>query len=68
LKWGIENPEKGFVYPDDIPKEFILKYAKPFLGKVVSEPMPWRPESTQFIDMTKMAQDKLRRLGKNHFE
>jgi len=68
LKWGLENPDKGYVYADMIPKEFILKNAYPFLGKVVSEPMPWKPVSTQFVDINKMAQDKLRRLEKNHFE
>jgi len=68
LKWGIENPDKGYMYADNIPKEYILKNARPFLGTVVSEPMPWKPVSTQFTDMHKMASDKLARLNKNHFE
>lgn len=56
------------MYADNIPKEYILKNARPFLGTVVSEPMPWKPVSTQFTDMHKMASDKLARLNKNHFE
>jgi len=68
IKWMTENPERGPCYAEDIPKDFILKNARPFLGKVVSEPMPWKPVSTQFVDMQNMAIEKLRRMNATHYD
>lgn len=42
-KWMIENPKRGFLMPDDIDHEFILKVAKPFLGPFVSKDVDWTP-------------------------
>jgi homospermidine synthase len=39
----IENPNKGVVVPDDIPHEFVLNIAKPYLGKWISTPSDWTP-------------------------
>lgn len=43
IMWMIENPGKGVVLPDDLPHEHILKVAKPYLGRFVSEPSSWTP-------------------------
>jgi len=41
--WMIENPAKGVCVPDDLPHEYILKIAKPYLGKWISKPSNWTP-------------------------
>jgi len=43
LMWMIENPKAGVLEPDEIPHDFILKIAKPFLGKFLSIPSDWTP-------------------------
>jgi len=41
--WMIENPKMGVRLPDDLPHEFVLNVAKPYLGRFVSEPADWTP-------------------------
>jgi homospermidine synthase len=41
--WMIENPAKGVCVPDDLPHEYILKIARPYLGKWISKPSDWTP-------------------------
>jgi homospermidine synthase len=41
--WMIENPNRGFCVPDDLPYDYMLKIAKPYLGRFVSEPSDWTP-------------------------
>lgn len=41
--WMMENPRRGVLVPDDLPHEFILKHAKPYLGPFVSKPVDWTP-------------------------
>jgi homospermidine synthase len=43
VMWAIENPNKSVLVPDDLPYEYILKIAKPYLGRFVSEPSDWTP-------------------------
>ncbi len=43
VSWMIENPGKGVVVPDDIPHEYVLKIAKPYLGRFISKPSDWTP-------------------------
>ncbi len=43
LLWALENPRRGVCLPDDLPHEFILKIAKPYLGKLVSMQSDWTP-------------------------
>jgi len=52
FKWIKANPTRGVCWPDDIPHDFILDLANPFLGKIVSEPMKdyTPPASLQFAD------------------
>ena len=41
--WMIENPRKGFCLPDDLPHDFVLEIAKPYLGEFYSAPSDWTP-------------------------
>ena len=41
--WMVKNPDRGVVVPDDLPHEFVLKVAKPYLGKWISRSSPWTP-------------------------
>ena len=41
--WMIENPDRGVCAPDDLPHEYVLKVAKPYLGKWISKPSDWTP-------------------------
>ena len=41
--WMIENPRKGFCLPDDLPHDYVLKIAKPYLGRFISKPYDWTP-------------------------
>jgi homospermidine synthase len=41
--WMIENPNEGVVVPDELPHDYILKIAKPYLGKWISKPSDWTP-------------------------
>ena len=43
VMWMIENPKKGFCLPDDLPHEFVLEIAKPYLGTFWSGPSDWTP-------------------------
>lgn len=41
--WMIENPNEGLCVPDDLPHDYVLKIAKPFLGRLISESSDWTP-------------------------
>lgn len=41
--WMLDNTEKGLCFPEDLPYEYILSVAKPYLGDFVSEPVDWTP-------------------------
>ncbi len=41
--WMLENPNKGINLPDDLPHDFVLDIAKPYLGNFVSVPSDWTP-------------------------
>lgn len=41
--WMIENPNRGFCVPDDLPHEYVLKVSKPYLGDFISTPSDWTP-------------------------
>ncbi len=43
VMWAIENPRKGFCLPDDLPHDYVLKIAKPYLGELYSGPSDWTP-------------------------
>lgn len=41
--WAMKNPRKGVVDPDEMPHKEILRFAKPYLGKMVGEYGEWTP-------------------------
>jgi hypothetical protein len=41
--WGILNPNSGANFPENLPSEFILKLALPWLGEWKSVAHDWRP-------------------------
>jgi len=41
--WMMENPAEGVCVPDDLPHDYILKIAKPYLGKFISKASDWTP-------------------------
>jgi homospermidine synthase len=45
----IKNPKKGFCLPDDLPHEFVLRIAKPYLGEFWSGPSDWTPLKNRTI-------------------
>src|SRR5262249_14290364 len=43
VMWMIEHPTMGVCVPDDLPHDYILEIAKPYLGKFISTPSDWTP-------------------------
>jgi homospermidine synthase len=43
IEYMIKNPKKGFCLPDDLPHDFVLNIAKPYLGDFISTPSDWSP-------------------------
>lgn len=41
--WMIENPEEGVIVPDELPHDYVLDIAKPYLGKFISKASDWTP-------------------------
>lgn len=51
--WMIKNPQRGFLLPDDIDHEFILKIATPYISPFVSEAVDWTPLKNMNTKFTK---------------
>jgi len=43
VMWMIQNPRRGFCLPDDLPHDFVLDIAMPYLGEFYSGPSDWTP-------------------------
>jgi len=41
--WMIKNPKRGFLLPDDVDHEEILKVSIPYITPFISEPVDWTP-------------------------
>jgi homospermidine synthase len=41
--WMINNPDRGFNVPDDLPHDQVLRVANPYLGPCPSAPSDWTP-------------------------
>jgi len=41
--WMVEHPNRGVCVPDDLPHDYILDIARPYLGQSVSIPSDWTP-------------------------
>ena len=48
--WMMENPLEGVVVPDELPHDYVLQIAKPYLGQWISKPSDWTP--LQHVDRT----------------
>jgi len=45
--WGIMNPNSGANFPENLPSDFIVGLAKPWLGTWVSVRHDWKPSSDE---------------------
>jgi len=45
--WGIMNPNSGANFPENLPSDFIIGLAKPWLGTWVSVRHDWKPSSNE---------------------
>jgi len=45
------NTNKGALYSEHLPSEWVVETSAPFMGEIVSKPCDWSPESTQFVDL-----------------
>jgi homospermidine synthase len=43
MLWMIDHPQAGYMHPEQLPHEDILKIAKPYLGTFISQPFDWHP-------------------------
>ena len=43
MLWIIDHPNEGYMNPEHLPHEFIIKVAKPYLGTFISQPFDWHP-------------------------
>jgi len=43
VMWMIEHPREGLCTPEDLPHDYVLKIAMPYLGKFLSVPSNWTP-------------------------
>ena len=43
VMWMMENPARGLCLPEDLPHEYVLKIAAPWLGKLHSAASDWTP-------------------------
>ena len=43
ILWMVENPLKGVRFPDDVPYEYVLDVARPYLGQFLSIASEWTP-------------------------
>ena len=42
-RWMLENPTRGLCVPDDLPHDYVLEIAKPYLGQFISVASDWDP-------------------------
>jgi homospermidine synthase len=49
IMWMIKHPREGFCLPDDLPHDFVLNIAKPYLGEFRSTPSDWTPLKNRVV-------------------
>ncbi|MBP7275025.1 MAG: homospermidine synthase [Kiritimatiellae bacterium] len=59
--WMMENSEEGVNTPDDLPHDYILKIADPYLGDNLSVPSDWTPLKNRKNEFGKYAKEDLDR-------
>jgi homospermidine synthase len=58
--WILDNPCRGVCVPDDLPHDYVLEIAKPYLGNFLSIASDWTPlehRSTAFEDYDQSSVD-----------
>lgn len=61
VMWILKNPAMGVCLPEDLPHEYILSIAKPYLGKFISMPSDWTPlkhYTNAFLGYTNLSIDR----------
>lgn len=43
VMWMVENPKQGICVPDDLPHDYVLEIANPYLGQFISKQSDWTP-------------------------
>ncbi len=43
VSWMIGNPQRGLLLPEDLPHDYILEVARPYLGDFISTRSDWTP-------------------------
>jgi homospermidine synthase len=66
--WMLENPRKGVCVPDDLPHDYILRIAKPYLGRLLSIPSDWTPFSNYEVMFRENPQQYLNKKNRWSFE
>ncbi|MCU1344600.1 MAG: homospermidine synthase [Acidimicrobiia bacterium] len=46
-KWMIDEPNRGVRVPDELPWQYVMKHAGPYLGTMFSGPADWDPLATR---------------------
>ena len=41
--WAVRNPRRGVCFPEDLSHQEVLRWARPYLGRLVSQPTDWTP-------------------------
>ena len=41
--WTLKNPRRGVCFPENLPHDEVLRIARPYLGRLVSQPSDWTP-------------------------
>jgi len=41
--WSIQNPRRGVCFPEELPHDDILRWARPYLGRIDSQSSDWTP-------------------------
>ncbi|MCX6723863.1 MAG: saccharopine dehydrogenase NADP-binding domain-containing protein [Candidatus Staskawiczbacteria bacterium] len=49
IEWMIDNPKKGLCSPEDLPHDYVLKVAKPYLGNLISKASDWTPLKSRTV-------------------
>ncbi len=59
VMWMIENPKKGVRLADDLPHDYILKIAAPYLGELASVQSDWTPSTNYQVFFKENPETKL---------
>lgn len=50
MVWAIQNPRRGLVEAGALDHELVLRVARPYLGTLSGELVPWRPNGELQVD------------------